>query len=453
MGRGELALLRFQFGAITNCRGSSICGGAVSVVIAAAGAETRRNSFSSSVNALPMASPIKSAFLQVHSIIGLAIALVVALMGLTGAMLSFEDEIVAALNRDVAKVEVRPAPLLTPDEIVARLQSQPGAGKVQLMLLSSEPGATVRARFARNAAGERSSVFVDPYDGRVLSSVSGEGFFATLRNLHRFLLLPGNGNGYGRLITGVCAIGLLVLLISGMVLRWPRRVRSIKMWLKPNLAMPGRAFHWSLHSVVGTWVLPIYVITILTGLWWSFDWYKVSATWLLSSKPPVAAKAPAKAKGEAKGGAKSGDAAESAMAPPLDRAWATFLAEQGNLYANVYLLVPNGAGPVRLRSLAKDAPHDVARDDFRIDGATGRVIAVERYADKSIGDSILQRVLQIHTGAAFGLVGRILFMISAALMPLFMVTGFILYLSRRKLRAQSKPSRNHRRAAGLVAGE
>lgn len=394
-----------------------------------------------------MASPFKSAVLQAHSLIGLTIALVLAVMGLTGAMLSFEDEIVAVLNRDVTRVELRSAPVLTPDGIVARLQGQPGAGKVQLMMLSSEPGTTVRVRFARNENGERSSVFVDPYDGRIVAPVSGEGFFATLRNLHRFLLLPGNGNGYGRLITGVSAIGLLVLLISGMVLRWPRRVRSIKMWLKPNLAMSGRAFHWSLHSVVGTWVLPIYVIVILTGLWWSFDWYRASATWLLSSKPPAVAKAPAKAKG----GAKAGDAAESAAAPLLDRAWATFLADQGNQYANVYLQVPNGPGPVRLRSLAKDAPHDVARDDFRIDGATGRVVAAERYADKSVGDSILQRVLQIHTGAAFGLVGRILFMVAAALMPLFTVTGFILYLSRRRLRAASKSGRRH--AIGLVPGE
>jgi sulfite reductase (NADPH) flavoprotein alpha-component len=196
-------------------------------------------------------------------------------------------------------------------------------------------------------------------------------------------------------------------------------------------------------------VLPIYVISILTGLWWSFDWYKASATWLLSSKPPAAAKAPA----GAKGGGRSANAAEAAATPSLDRAWATFLADQGSHYADVYLQVPNGAGPVRLRSLGKDAPHDVARDDYRIDGATGRVVSVERYADKSVGDSILQRVLQIHTGAAFGLVGRILFMIAAALMPLFTVTGIILYFSRRRLRAQSKPSRNHRRAVRLVAGE
>lgn len=397
-----------------------------------------------------MASPVKSAFLQVHSLIGLAISLVLGLIGITGAMLSFEDEIVAALNRDVAKVDPRPAPVLAPDEIVARVQAQAGAGKVGLMVLSSEAGVAARLRFARGEGGERSSVYVDPYDGHILAPVSGEGFFVTLRNLHRFLLLPGNGNGYGRVITGVCVIGLLVLLISGMVLRWPRRVRSIRMWLKPNLAVSGRAFHWSLHSVVGTWVLPIYVISILTGLWWSFDWYKASATWLLSSRQVASVE---KAPRGAKGGGKAA-AAEAPAEPSLDRVWATFIADQGSRYHIAILQVPNGQNSVvRVRSVAKDAPHEDARDEFRIDSVSGRMVSAERYADRTAGESVLAGMLYIHRGAFLGLPGRIAFMIAAALMPLFTVTGFILYFSRRRLRAQSKPSRNHRRAAGLVAGE
>lgn len=394
-----------------------------------------------------MASPVKSAFLQVHSIIGLAISLILGLIGVTGAMLAFEDEIVASLNRDVATVAVQSAPMLTPEQIAARLHDQ-GQGKVGLMVLSSEPGAAVRVRFARGEGGERASVYVNPYDGHVLSPVHGEGFFVTLRNLHRFLLLPGNGNGYGRIITGVAVLGLLILLISGLVLRWPRRVRSLRTWLKPNLAMPGRAFHWSLHSVVGTWVLPVYLVILLTGLWWSFDWYKASATWLLSSKPAVATKAPGGGQDKARG--KAGDSA----APSLDRVWNAFLAEEGSRYHVAFMQVPNGAGSVVwIRSVAKDAPHEDARDEYRIDGVTGRVISAERYADRTTGERILAGVLYIHRGAFLGLPGRIVFMIAAALMPLFMVTGFILYLSRRRLRAQSKPSRKHRRAAGLVAGE
>lgn len=77
--------------------------------------------------------------------------------------------------------------------------------------------------------------------------------------------------------------------MTGIVLRWPRRVRSLKTWLKPNFALHGRGFFWSLHSVVGTWLIPIYFITILTGLWWSYDWYKDAATWLLTGKERPAA--------------------------------------------------------------------------------------------------------------------------------------------------------------------
>jgi sulfite reductase (NADPH) flavoprotein alpha-component len=60
-------------------------------------------------------------------------------------------------------------------------------------------------------------------------------------------------------------------------------------------------------------------------------------------------------------------------------------------------------------------------------------------------------VLHIHTGAFLGLPGRIVFLLAAALMPLFTVTGFILYFSRRRLRAMSKPKRHH--PVGLVPGE
>lgn len=407
-----------------------------------------------------MASPLKSAFLQFHSIVGLAISLILGLMGMTGAMLAFEDEIVAALNRDSLRVEVRAAPVLTPDAVAARLQ---GVGKVGQIVLSSEPGAAVRVRFARGEGGERSSVYVDPYDGRVLSAVQGDGFFVTLRNLHRFLLLPGNGNGYGRTITGVAVVCLLVLLISGLVLRWPRRTGSLRTWLKPNLAIPGRPLHRSLHSVLGTWVMPVYAITILTALWWSFDWYKAGATWMLSSKPAAAdsaaraanapreSNAPRGPKGAGRAGAAEASP-QSPAEPSLDRVWSTFLADQGSRYRIAYLQAPNGpGGVVRVRSVATDAPHEDARDEFRIDSATGRMVSADRYADKTAGERVLAGVLYIHRGAFLGLPGRIVFMMAAALMPFFTVTGFILYLSRRRLRAQSKPGR--RRTVALVPGE
>jgi len=58
--------------------------------------------------------PIKAALLQVHSIIGLAMALLFAVVGITGAIMGFEDEIEAGLNSGIMRVDASATPRLTP---------------------------------------------------------------------------------------------------------------------------------------------------------------------------------------------------------------------------------------------------------------------------------------------------------------------------------------------------
>ena len=390
--------------------------------------------------------PIKAAFLQVHSIIGLAISLVLTVIGLTGATMSFEDEIGDWLNAAIMHVEPRPIPTLTPDQLIARLQAD-HVGKVSALTMASDPGKTVHVRFARGDAGARPSpVYVDPYDGHVLGTARADDFFVTVRALHRWLLLPGDAKGWGRQITGVVAIGLMIMLVSGLVLRWPRHVRSLRTWLKPGWTMRGRAFQWSLHSVAGTWVMLIYLVMTVTGLWWSFDWYREGATWLLSSRTVAAAPMQPKAAKQTR----PERAAAEAGPLTLDRAWSSFLHEQGTRYVTAQLALPNGGATVmRIRSVPQGATREGQRDEFRIDTASGRVVSAEIYADKPLGDRVLASVLDIHQGVVLGLPGRLLFALAAAMMPLFMVTGFLLYLSRRKLR----PVKRAAPAARLVAGE
>ena len=60
--------------------------------------------------------------------------------------------------------------MLTPDGLIARLQAAQDVGKVSAVTLASDPSSAVRIRFARDeGTGSRpSSVYVDPYDARVL---------------------------------------------------------------------------------------------------------------------------------------------------------------------------------------------------------------------------------------------------------------------------------------------
>jgi sulfite reductase (NADPH) flavoprotein alpha-component len=377
---------------------------------------------------------IKAALLQIHSIAGLVLALLLAVIALTGSIMSFEDDIVEHLNAGIMRVAPRQTPALMPDELIARLEAAPDFGKIASVTLSSDPSSAVRVRFGRDEQGaRRTSLYVDPYDARVLGSPRGEEFFATVRRLHRWLLIPGDAKGWGRQVTGVAALGLIVMLISGLVLRWPRRASSVKMWLKPNLGLSGRGLHRSLHAVIGTWVLPVYVVMTLTGLWYSFDWYKDGVVWLLSRPHVAVAKMQPK---QPRAAGRSGPV----QTVGFDRAWSALQREEGDRFSKALLTLPTGPGTViRIRSWPKDSTLDTTRDEFRVDAVTGQIVSAERYADKTFGEKIIANLLDIHRGAFLGLPGKLAFMIAAALMPLFSVTGILLYLSRRRLRRPAQP--------------
>src|SRR3569833_2844074 len=169
--------------------------------------------------------PIKSRFtakavlLQVHSLIGLVVALLLSVIALTGVIMSFEDEIQAGMNAGLTHVEARSAPMLTPDQLMTGLRASHEGVKIAALTLSRDPTAAVHVRCGRGENGSRpASIFVDPYDARVLGTPRGEEFFATVRRLHRWLLIPGDANGYGRQVTGIAAISLIVMLITRLKL-------------------------------------------------------------------------------------------------------------------------------------------------------------------------------------------------------------------------------------------
>jgi sulfite reductase (NADPH) flavoprotein alpha-component len=170
----------------------------------------------------------------------------------------------------------------------------------------------------------------------------------------------------------------------------------------------------------------------LTGLWYSFDWYKDGVVWLLSRPEVTAAKMQPKMSAKAP---RAAGRTEPAQPIGFDRAWTTFRREEGDHFSKALLALPNGPGTViRIRSWPKDSTLDTTRDEFRIDAVTGQLASAERYADKTFGEKMIANLLDIHRGAVLGWPGKLVFMIAAALMPLFAVTGVLLYLSRRKLR-------------------
>jgi uncharacterized iron-regulated membrane protein len=378
---------------------------------------------------------LRTVLFRLHWALGLTAGLVLALMGLTGALMSYEEAITAFANRDRLVVAAADRPALLPTALAARIAAQAGH-PVSTLTLASDPAASVHVRFARDpeTRARPPAVYADPYDGTVLGPVRLEAAFTTVRDLHRWLLIPGGSKGWGRTVTGACVLALLAFLATGLYLRWPR-VHRWRIWLRPSLGRPGRARWWSLHAVAGTWLAPVYLVMALTGLTWSYPAFKDGAQWLL-----VGEARPARAEGRrASRAMPAGDEAAAAAPTALDRAWVAFRTGDGREADLAILTLPEpGARAIRIRWLPRGVDAPSARNEVRYEAETGAPLAAERAAAMPLGKRLMENILEVHRGRFFGDVFALVFCLAALAMPGFAATGLTLYVLRRRAAARRR---------------
>ncbi|KNH26613.1 flavodoxin [Pseudomonas syringae] len=370
---------------------------------------------------------LKKSLFQLHWFFGISAGLVLALMGITGAAVSFQDEILRALNPSVLHVEKQIAGVLPPAELVEKIEGASGK-TVSMLWVETDSGNAARVIFTAPPGERRGPMrYFDPYTGEFMGDVTGQDFFGLMLQLHRILAM----GDIGRQITGACTLILVFFCLSGLYLRWPRQWKNWRAWLTLDWNKKGRSFNWDLHSVAGTWCLMFYLLAALTGLTWSYEWYNKGLTRLLSDSPQnerVRSRGPA----------------PSGPAPTADYAaiWSSIYSAAGPGLSSYNVRMPPVAGqPTTVFYLLKNSPHDMARNQLTLDPATGIVSRHDRYSDKSLKAQLLTSVYALHVGSYFGIIGRIMVTIAALAMPLFFITGWLLYLDRRRKKRQIKDTR------------
>jgi sulfite reductase (NADPH) flavoprotein alpha-component len=119
----------------------------------------------------------------------------------------------------------------------------------------------------------------------------------------------------------------------------------------------------------------------------------------------------------------------------LAPAWDGFREATGGAFKTATFTAPRKADdPVQVRFLPADAQHDRATDQMKLNAATGAVESHDRFKDKSLGDNIYSSNYALHVGSYFGVIGVTLWMLASLMMPVFFVTGWLLYLGRRKVK-------------------
>src|SRR5262249_55505764 len=80
--------------------------------------------------------------------------------------------------------------------------------------------------------------------------------------------------------------------------------------------------------------------------------------------------------------------------------------------------------------------HERAFNRITFDADTLDVKQHDRYADRSLAGRLLASVFPLHSGAYFGWPVQILTMLAAFTLPLFPITGWMMYLIRRRAAAR-----------------
>lgn len=221
---------------------------------------------------------MKKIFRKIHLWLSVPFGLIITLVCFSGAMLVFENEVNEWFRRDLYYVETVKESPLPMDKLLEKVATTlPDSVSVIGVSISSDPGRAYQVSLSKP---RRASLYVDQYTGEVKGKSERSGFFMFMFRMHRWLLdsmNPGNeGIFWGKMIVGVSTLLLVFVLISGIVIWWPRTRKALKNSLKITATKGWKRFWYDLHVAGGMYALIFLLAMALTGLTWSFPWYRTA---------------------------------------------------------------------------------------------------------------------------------------------------------------------------------
>src|SRR5690349_12973570 len=90
---------------------------------------------------------MRNLWFQLHWLLGISAGLVLGLMGITGAALSFENELLRAFNPAATTVAPQREPMLTPPQLLERLAQAHPDRAIGSISVSDVPGRAARVGF------------------------------------------------------------------------------------------------------------------------------------------------------------------------------------------------------------------------------------------------------------------------------------------------------------------
>lgn len=389
----------------------------------------------------------KKILFQIHWFLGITAGLILSIMGVTGAIYSYDQQILKWVNSDSYVVQAESTPKLTPAQLYQHFNTTQPEIKINSITIAKDPTASSTVNIEKEGERRGYNMMVNPYNAQVLPDVKGRKLLLLIQQIHRNL----TAGEVGKQITGACALMLIYFVLSGLYLRWPKK-HSARQWLAVKPKLKGRNFIWDLHAVVGTWVIVFYLLFACTGLYWSYDWWRSGMFKVMGveqPKPQGHGSAPQNRgmqqnkRSEHNTDKKSEPQLDNTqLITVLNQTWSGFNSQVGRDYSTLTLNLPKkDDGKIELSFVDATPQHERARNQAIYNYQTGTIEKMELYEDKKLNKKIMSSMLPVHRGSFFGPIYQFVAMLASLAMPLFFVTGLMLYLKRRKQKKLTQAAR------------
>ena len=394
---------------------------------------------------------MKKIFRQIHLWLSIPFGLIITVICFSGAALVFENEIMELCRHDfyyVSKVEETPLPA---GELAQKVAATlPDSISVTGISISSDPAKAYQVNLSKP---RRASVYIDQYTGEIKGKYERAPFFTTMFKLHRWLLdsmKPDGGIFWGKIIIGVSTLMFVFVLISGIIIWIPRSAKALKNSFKISVNKGWKRFWYDLHIAGGLYTFIFLLALSLTGLTWSFSWYRTGffkvfgvkmqekGEWRMENgegkKRDMIEKERSEKEGENKKGRNQRKGETQSLLPsqfsPLPSPYALWqkVYEQLKVQNPDYkqITVSNGTANVSFNRFGNQR----ASDRYSFNPRNGEITETTLYKDLDNSGKIRGWIFSVHVGSWGGMFTRILSFIASLLGATLPLTGYYLWIKK-----------------------
>ncbi len=378
-------------------------------------------------------------WLSVHLYLGLLAGLMLAVVGVTGGILVFYQELQEVVNPELSVVSAPPEGVKayrSMDEIVAAAErGKPEGSRLHKVYYPRSADIAYKLLYYVSAPGQANDgdgyyVFVDPYTTKVKGQQLwhpkgrywGRPLVSFIMQLHWCLLLGKPGG----LVVGILGGVSIISVLTGLIVWWPLTGKFRQALTLKRHAGAVR-LNYDLHKTVGFYSTIVLLPVLFSGVYFNLP-DEVNA---------VVSQFSALERPDAWSGIAAGKYRSSPLSDhkPISSANAEAVVQRIYPSGRLWMLTVPADDLDVYKIWKRDVPElnrFIGYREIAVDQYSGTIVKVYDSGTSSAGDVFMDWQWPLHSGQAFGWPGRILVLFTGLACPLLFITGVIRWLQKRK---------------------